>query len=75
LKEYEDGFKKQPAEIQGSSLLLDDKFGKAYTKLYDKLISQLRHLQGAKAASYRLMTKQLNESCQCVDSFLSSFHV
>jgi hypothetical protein len=73
LKEYEDGFKRQPAEIPGSSQLPDDKFGKMYTKMYNKIINQLVHLQETKTASYRLMMKQLNNSCWCVDAFLSSF--
>jgi hypothetical protein len=75
LKEYEDGFRRQPAEIQGSSQLQDDKFGKMYTKMYNKIIDQLGYLQETKPASYRLMMKQLNNSCWCVDSFLSSFCV
>jgi hypothetical protein len=73
LKEYEDGFRRLPAEIQGSSQPLDDKFGKMYTKVYNKIIHQLSHLQETKAASYRLLMRQLNDSCWCVDSFLSSF--
>lgn len=75
LKEYEDGFKKQPAEIQGSSQLQDDKFGRMYTKMYNKIIDQLLHLQKTKARSYRLMMKQLNDSCWYVDTFLSSSDV
>jgi len=73
LKEYEDGFKKQPAENQGSSQLPDDKFGKVYTRVYNKIIYQLSLLQETKVSAYRLMMKQLNDSCWCVDSFLSSF--
>lgn len=73
MKEYEDGYKKQATEIQGSSQLQDDKFGKKYTKMYNKLVAQLRILEDTKAPAYRLMMRQVNDACRCVDSFLPSF--
>jgi len=64
LKEYEDGFKRQPVEIQGPSRLPDDKFGKMYTTTYNKIIHRLVHLQESKVAAYRLMMTQLNNCCR-----------